>query len=156
MKVTQAGDKFVLHLGQRERRLLGDVLGLYPRIPPGHQRLSKSGKLPDTKGAQRLLDQALAEQREQNKRQVQTLLQRAEKPGETQPGWRLSLSGTEIEWLLQVLNDVRIGSWIILGSPEENIEAALLNEKTAPDFLAMELSGHLQMQLLEAVEGARE
>jgi len=49
--------------------------------------------------------------------------------------------------LLQVLNDVRIGSWIELGSPERPLEA--LGAKTAPAVWAMEMAGAFQMSLLE-------
>ena len=61
-------------------------------------------------------------------------------------------SGSELEWLLQILNDVRVGSWIILGSPEQAMEFKLLNEKTAADFWAMEMSGQFQMNFLAALE----
>jgi len=71
---------------------------------------------------------------------------------DTESGPRLSLSPSELEWLLKILNDVRVGSWIILGSPEQGMEFKLLNEKTAPDFWAMEMSGQFQMRFLEALE----
>src|SRR5258708_26850516 len=108
MKISGAGDKYVRFLGQQERRLPDDVLRLYPRIPPAHQPLSKSGKLPDPKGAQRLLDEALAEQRQQCKRQVQNLLQRGGKPEVSNPGWRFSLSAVVVEWLMQAALTVRV------------------------------------------------
>ena len=47
-------------------------------------------------------------------------------------GCRLSLSQADLEWLLQILNDIRVGSWVILGSPEEKLEVNLLNERNAP------------------------
>jgi hypothetical protein len=50
---------------------------------------------------------------------------------------------------MQVLNDVRVGSWVILGSPDK--KPAELNATTAPHFLAMEMAGYFQMQLLEAL-----
>jgi hypothetical protein len=66
-------------------------------------------------------------------------------------GGRLSLSPAEVEWVLQVLNDIRVGSWIILGSPEERLPE--LNETNAPHVWAMEMAGHFQAQLLEALQG---
>ena len=62
-----------------------------------------------------------------------------------------ALSGSELEWLLQVLNDIRVGSWIILGSPEQWFEAA--TPQTAPHLWAMELAGAFEMAFLPAVEG---
>lgn len=143
--------KLVFHLSQREKRLWREVLNLYPRIPPAHQPLSKFGRVPDREGTQHLLDEALAEQRAENRKQVQSLLADPGRVQETETGCHLSISRSEAEWLLQVLNDIRVGSWISLGSPEGKL--AGLNAKTAPDFWAMEMAGFFQEQLLEAVGG---
>ena len=143
---------FLFHLGKREKHLLTQVLRLYPRIPPATFRLSKSGKLPDGEANQRLLDESLAEQRAENRKTLHAFLTDQRRFTDTESGSRLSLSPSELEWLLQILNDVRVGSWIILGSPDQGIEFKLLNEKNAADFWAMEMSGHFQMRFLEAIE----
>jgi len=150
IRVTKSN--FLFHIGKREKILLTQVLRLYPRIPPANFRLSKSGKLPDAEANQRLLDESLAEQREANRKALHTFLTDPSRFTDTEAGSRLSLSPAELEWLLQILNDVRVGSWIILGSPEQAMEFKLLNEKTAADFWAMEMSGQFQMRFLEALE----
>jgi hypothetical protein len=142
----------LFHLGKREKILLTQVLRLYPRIPPATFRLSKSGKLPDAEANQRLLDESLAEQREANRKTLDAFLSNPRRVTDTETGSRLSVSRSELEWLLQILNDVRVGSWIILGSPDQAMEFKLLNEKTAADFWAMEMSGQFQMRFLEALE----
>ena len=152
MKLIQATkNRLVFQLGQREKRLLLQVLKLYPRVPSAHQRLSKSGRLPEPEANQRLLDEALAEQRAENKKQLQALMVDQRRFQETETGCRLSLSRAEVEWVLQVLNDIRVGSWVRLGSPEQ--KAADLNEKTVPDFAAMETAGYFEAQFLEALRG---
>jgi len=140
------------HLGQREKRLLLQVLKLYPRVPSAHQTLSKSGRLPEPEANQRLLDEALVEQRVEHKRQLQVLLADPQRFQEAEAGWRLSLSHAEVESVLQVLNDIRVGSWIILGSPDE--QRVELNEATAPHVWAMEMAGYFQVQVLEAMREA--
>jgi hypothetical protein len=150
LRVTKSN--FLFHLAKREKHLLTQVLHLYPRIPPTTFRLSKSGKLPDAEANQRLLDESLAEQREQNRKTLLAFLNDPRRFTDTESGSRLSISPSELEWLLQILNDVRVGSWIILGSPEQAMEFKLLNEKTAADFWAMEMSGQFQMRFLEALE----
>jgi hypothetical protein len=150
IRVTKGN--FLFHLGKREKILLTQVLRLYPRIPPATFRLSKSGGLPDAEANQRLLDESLAEQREANRKTLDAFLGDPRRFTDTETGSRLSLSPSELEWLLQILNDVRVGSWIILGSPEQAMEFKLLNEKTAADFWAMEMSGQFQMRFLEALE----
>ena len=152
MKLIRATkSRLLFHLDHWEERLWLHVLHLYPCVPPAHQRLSKAGRLPDHEANQRLLDEALAEQRAENKKQLQALLADGRKFAHTETGGRLSLSTAEVEWVLQVLNDVRVGSWVRLGSPEE--KAVELNEKTTPHSRAMEMAGYFQMQLLEALQG---
>jgi hypothetical protein len=149
--IRSTEDRLVFQLGRREQQLLLAVLKLYPCIPPAHQRLSKSAGLPDPEAGQQLLDEALAEQRAESKRQLQALLSDRQRLQEHPDGWRLSLSAAEVEWLLQVLNDIRVGSWVCLGSPEQKLER--LTKTTAPRLWAMEMAGYFQMDLLHAIEG---
>jgi hypothetical protein len=150
MKLVKATKtRLVFEMGQREGRSLPQILKLYPCVPSAHHVLSKSGRVPDAEGNQQLLDEALAEQREENRQQVRALLADANRFGHTDTGARLSLSLVEVEWLMQVLNDVRVGSWVMLGSPDK--KPAELNATTARHFLAMEMAGYFQMQLLEAL-----
>jgi hypothetical protein len=149
--VRQTKTRFVFLLGRRETRMLLQVLELYPRVPPAHHVLSKTGRLPEPEANQHLLDEALAEQRAENKKQLLALLADRRRFLRSETGARLSLPAGEIEWLLQVLNDIRVGSWIILGAPEEKLPE--LNETTAPNFFAMEMAGYFQAQLLEAMHG---
>jgi hypothetical protein len=152
MKLIRASkDTLTFKLGQREKQSLVTILRLYPRIPPAHQRLSRTRQMQDQEANERLLDEALAEQRAENKKHLEALLADPRRFVESQSAWHLVLSPADVEWLLQVLNDVRVGSWVILGSPEEKLE--VLSEKTAPHLLAMHLAGHFQMELLEALGG---
>ena len=144
-------DRIVFEFGAREKRLLMELLNLYPCIPPAHQRISKSGRLPDQAASQHLLDEALAEQRAENKKQIQRLVSDPARFAPHGSAFRLSLSTGETEWLLQVLNDIRVGSWILLGSPEERI--GTLNAETAQHLWAMEMAGAIQMAMLQALEG---
>lgn len=153
MKIRRAADRLLLDLSQRETRVFLAMLALYPRIPPAHHRLSKSGKLPDADANQRLLDDALAEQRAETRKQLQSLVADPKRFRKTDQGGRLKVTHTEADWLLQVLNDVRVGSWVLLGSPEEKLEAALLNKGTARLFWEMEMAGYFQMHLLAALAG---
>ncbi len=151
MKLVKAtGSQLVFELDQREKRSLPQILKLYPCVPPAHHVLSKSGRLPDREGNQQLLDEALAEQRAENKKQVQALLADPRRFRLTETGARLSLSPAEVEWLMQVLNDLRVGSWVALGLPDE--KPLEVNADNAAHFLAMEMAGYFQMRLLEGLE----
>ncbi len=150
MKLVRATKtRLLFQVSRRETRLLLQVLKLYPRVPSAHHVLTRSGRLPDQEANQRLLDEALAEQRAENKNHLQALLADPQRFAQNETGSRLSLSPTEVEWLLQVLNDIRVGSWVILGAPEEKLPE--VTEANVADVAAMEMAGYFQMQLLEAL-----
>jgi len=51
------------------------------------------------------------------------------------------------------LNDIRVGSWIKLGSPDPDASRrGGWTEETAPYWLTMELCGAFQMVLLDALD----
>jgi len=151
VKLTRVSkENFLFRLGRREKFLLLEVLKLYPRVPSAYLTISKSGKLPDKDSSQKLLEEALAEQRAENRHRLQTLVSNPARWTQTGDACQISLSMAELDWLLQVLNDIRVGSWIILGSPDERFEA--INPQTAPHLWAMEMAGSFQMYLLHALE----
>jgi hypothetical protein len=136
-------------MAAREKKLLFQVLRLYPLIPANYQRLSATEDKPED---QELLEEALAEQRAQNRKQALAMIKARSRFRKNKKGWRFSMPATRMEWLLQVLNDVRVGSWLALGSPEgpEKMFAAL-NTNSAPYFWTMEIAGRFQAAMLEAL-----
>jgi hypothetical protein len=150
VKLIAAGPgKFDFQMERREKMFLVQIVEMYPLAPAAHWRLSKSEDRPED---QKLLEETLAAGREEHKKQVREMVQsRFVEQGE---GYRLSLTATQMEWLLQVLNDVRVGSWLLLGSPDGPTQTlAALNEKTARYFWAGEVAGRFQMFLLDALNG---
>ncbi len=147
-------NKLVFEISLSEKRLLFEVLKLYPLISVTHHRLTKAARTAKHDENQRLLEESLAAQREENRKNVRAML---DEPGRFQAaasGFQLTLSGPEIEWLLQVLNDVRVGSWIALGSPDpESGKKIVFNEKILPHFRTMELAGAFEMVFLDALSG---
>ena len=150
LRNTKTSIKF--HLTASERTLLKHILGLYPVVPPAHQKLSKS----HTRGAaaedQHLLDVALAEQRASHTQRRDAWLAQPGRFQKAKAGCVLTLPRADIEWLLQVLNDIRIGNWLLLGAPEERLEPDDLDPKLHRIWAAMELSGMFQLAVLHAME----
>jgi hypothetical protein len=147
-------DKFVFHLGKREKRLLFEILRRYPVIPAAYPRISKGTAAAARRADQALLEEALAAQRQENQKQVLALLSEPGRFRETESGFRFSLSAPQMEWLLQVLNDIRVGSWINLGSPDtEPGDKIPLTEEAAPHLWVMEAAGFFEMSLLNAWSG---
>jgi hypothetical protein len=143
-------DHRIFHLAKQERQLLALMLGLYPVIPSAHQSLSKSAGAANH-ADQRLLDQALAEQRTVNKKLIRSFLADPRHFNERDDSVRMTVTAGEIEWLLQVLNDVRVGNWILLGSPADELPELAPNDPNAPQAWAMDLAGFFQMSLLGAL-----
>jgi hypothetical protein len=143
---TPAG--FVFQLAAREKDLLFEMLQLYPLVPVGHQRLTQAAAAQSDEN-QRLLEESLAEHRAANRRQVEVLLKAPERFAKRSRGLWLTLTTAEVECLLQVLNDVRVGSWLALGEPDESRPP----EITPENFrfaVAMEVSGAFESVLLAA------
>lgn len=140
----------IFQLGRREKQLLLETLELYPLVPAAHHRLSKDGQGPDADENQRMLEAALAEQRQENRRQVLTMLNEPERFRTLKSGFELTLTPPQAEWLLQVLNDVRVGSWLALGEPESGEEPEV-TKGNVRFLLALELCGLFQSVLLAAL-----
>jgi hypothetical protein len=155
VKLIRAGGvQSVFEISKWERRLLSGVLKLYPLIPATHHRLSKGPKAAKEIENQRLLEESLAAHRKENQKRVLAILSEPERFQTKASGYHLTLSRSEIEWLLQVLNDVRVGSWIALGSPEVLYGTRIsLDEKTVSHIRSMEVAGAFEMVLLSARSG---
>ncbi|HWC59447.1 MAG TPA: hypothetical protein VHC44_07110 [Verrucomicrobiae bacterium] len=145
-------DRYFFHLGRREKELFELMLRLYPVIPSADRSSNKTSRTPEQ--SQPLLDEALAEQRKENKQQVEAWLADGARFKESEKGFGLTLSAGEIEWVLQILNDVRVGNWILLGSPEEH-PRLIPNAEMSPNVAMMEFAGIFQMDLLTAIEHNR-
>ena len=101
-----------------------------------------------------MLEEAITEQRQQNRKQLDELLNDAHWFQEDEEGYRFTLRAAQTEWLLQVLNDVRVGSWLILGSPDELHDKPIkMTDRNSHYLWAMEMGGYFEYRLLEALEG---
>ena len=146
--------RFVFEISAQEKHLLFEVLSVYPLVPPTHHRLNKSSQRNNRDENQRLLEESLLSQRKENQKLVTRLLNKSEIFETAADGFRFTLTRAEIETLLQALNDVRVGSWIALGSPDlEERPQLAINEKTARHIWAMELAGEFEMLFLSSVDG---
>ena len=154
MKRISADDKAIVFLlNERERDALVQILQTYPVLPPAHQAVSKELKEAQVTEYQHLLNEALAEQRAAYLRQLHAWLAAPGRFRKTKTGLRLKLARADSEWLLQVLNDIRVGHWLRLGSPEiSELNPESLEPKLVPAWVAMQLSGLFQMSILEALE----
>ncbi len=148
-----AEQMLVFQIDTREEALLLAVLRLYPVVQTSHHHLSKD---PQRGGSseQRLLEESMAQQRAAHRRKLDELFLTPQRFFKDAPGERrLVLKGDQFEWLLQVLNDIRVGSWVKLGCPDLGKAPPLESTRANARYLhSMDLSGQFQMALLEAVK----
>lgn len=152
MRVTRRGDRVVFYLQNVEAERFQAMLACYPCIPPGHHRLSRTASGSVAAENQTLLDEALASQREELRRRLTAFLADPERCKQLKQSWRMILSPGDADWLLRVLNDIHVGCWIRLGSPD--FEAGVrvkVNGETIPHLWAMELSGDFEAVLIRAL-----
>jgi hypothetical protein len=146
-------EQFVFEMIEQEKFLLLTLLSLYPQVPLSHHRLSQNQKdLPDAGANQHLLEEALKAQKEESQKWLASTFKEPErfKPGKD--GFFLTITRPEIETLLQMFNDVRIGSWLALGSPDlEQKKELKPNRQTAPFLQRMELAGLFEMFFLRII-----
>jgi hypothetical protein len=141
---------FVVHLANHELKMFEKVLERYPVVPASYSQLSRTGTPSAAQGAnQQLLEEAMAEHRDANRGALKEWFTRPGRIQQEAAGFSLPLSDSEMDRLLQVLNDIRVGSWIRMGSPEGRVRK--LTRDTAEHLWAMEMSGYFQMHLLEAL-----
>jgi hypothetical protein len=112
--------------------------------------MAQPGPSADDGEAQQMLDDALAEQRRENRGHILALLNDSDRFRDTAHGLELTLAPAQMEWLLQVLNDVRVGSWLALGEPEEG-ETPRLDQPDAHYWVTLEVCGLYQSVLLSAL-----
>jgi hypothetical protein len=153
-KSGDGSDASVFEITKREVEWLLAVLKLYPQLDSDYHQITQ-GVAAEIVAEQQLLEEAMAQRRGEHKRRLDKFLAT---PGrfrlEAPDRFRFTLEAEQMEWLLQVLNDVRVGCWVKLGRPElEPLPQRKLTAEETRAMTALELSGFFQMVLLGARDG---
>lgn len=74
-----------------------------------------------------VIEKALAAGREKQKQEAEIFLRagKMEIDADFNEFWDLTLSVGEVEALLQILNNIRVGTWVRLGKPDPRLETPL-------------------------------
>ncbi len=155
MKLVESKDgQYVFRFSRRERELLAHILQQFPVGTQPVGPISKSGAAEQVAEQEELLVEAMAAQRAEDRHLVDAFLGEQGRFAEVKGGFHLRLSTAQMDWLLQVLNEVRVGLWVKAGRPEAP-RAMVLGGHLEP-ALTMELCAHFQMVLLGALEGSHD
>jgi hypothetical protein len=151
--VRRNSQHLIFQLGRREHELLVDLLQLYPLLPTRYHRLSRTADAAAIQADQRLLEEAMASRKTAGREQLRTLLGSGHLLRRHNSGYQLTLPLDQADWFLQVLNDVRVGSWVQLGCPDQQEQRPIeLTFANARLYLTMELCGAFQSLVLQALE----
>jgi hypothetical protein len=150
-KPESAGRPFVFHISKREKVVLLSTLKLYPLLNGSYHRLSRSAKTVGS-AEQEWLEEAMEQQRQDHKKKLEQFFDNDRRFFKDGKGdLQLTLTAEQLEWLLRVLNEIRVGSWVRLGRPEmEDARKLQLSSEQSHFLASMELSGYFQAALLEA------
>ena len=150
MLLRKRNAAFTFELKPGERILLLKLLRQYPLTPLSHHKIAHGAVTGKRAGEQQLLEEAMAAHQQALRQQVQDLLAPGRRFTKFGDQYHLTLREAEIEWLLQVLNDVRVGCWVQLGCPEHE-QLNELRQTNADANLLMEMAVLFQMVLLSAL-----
>jgi hypothetical protein len=155
--VSREADRLVFKLSKREHEALMTTLRLAPLFPRGESPISRdSTKLSEqVPSAQADLDEALADHRLEQTEGITRLLTDPKRCSKIGAGaWNLTLTVSDADRMLQVLNEIRVGAWEKLGRPD--FEEGSRPEVTEENFLcfwAFQLTDVFEGQLLAALDG---
>ncbi|HXR48994.1 MAG TPA: hypothetical protein VN784_16280 [Candidatus Limnocylindrales bacterium] len=146
--LKQSGAGWKYELNQNEGILLRALVKEFPLAAATVVKISRTGADPKSAERERLLNESLAQHRQDLKRQARKLLAARLKPGKA--GWRLSVNVDEREVLLQLLNNIRVESWHALGEPEDlDTLPLLLSEADLRHRNLMQLAGYFEYKIVE-------
>ncbi len=154
MRWAPSNDGLTFYFSAQEKDLFLAVLDFYPLLNPDYHRLSKTVEGKKMAEEQQLLRDAMDEQRRTNKKKLGKFVEGLEwNSTAEQSEYQVALSPEQIDWLLLVLNDVRVGAWDIVGRPDHSQRAKMdLQSKNSHYYGVMELSGLFQSAFLAALE----
>jgi hypothetical protein len=142
-------DQWRYHLNATEVHLLRSLLMKFPFTAAGQVEIARTDADPQAAERARLLQEALAEHRQELKCRARILVTDDHfRPW--QDGQLLTLDSEARERLLQILNDIRVGCWHALGSPDalEPPPCPADSQHLAYRHL-MDLAGYFEQGLLE-------
>jgi hypothetical protein len=142
---------FVFQISKREKAVLLSTLKMYPVLESTHHQLSRNPRSVRA-SAQNWLEETMAQQKREHKEKLAHFFDNDHRFFKDETGdLRFVLSGEQLDWLLRVLNEIRVGSWVRLGRPEMGAGRRLSSNYDLAQYVAaMELSGYFESALLEA------
>ena len=152
--IFKDNQRMVFRLAKQEKATLLRVLSHYPalsssfHLPPDEGRVKRENQVD-----QELLEHALAEEKKAHRQRLDQFLADPARWGAHQRSWKFCLEADEVDWFLQVLNDVRVGMWYRVGCPDgPESYSADMSLESLRNLWCMELAGAFQSMLIETLD----
>lgn len=142
----QSRGKIQYHLSEEEAQSLVLLMEQFPAGTHSAVRISKTD--PGQNEREKLLNESLAAHRKELRAKARELTkpERFKKLG---TGRLFTVSAEEREAVLQILNDIRIESWRLLGEPENTeMSIAHLSKEKLRHYVLMCLAGDFEHEFL--------
>ncbi len=142
-------DATVIAMSEAEGDLLVEVFSAYPLVANETRNLTKSGDHDELQEDTELLRSSIEETNQLNRSRLDDWLSHPDTFRQSSEQRLLTVKAEDTDWMLQILNDLRVGSWQQLGCPsQEELSELSLNADTFRPVCTMELAGILQTILL--------
>ncbi len=154
MKLLKSdAEALTFELDRRERELMVFLLRRYPVLDPAWHQIASPGDRAALAAEQEMLTESMTAEQVENRGRVEKFIESRLDIDRQAP---VRITRVEAEWLLRVINDVRVGCWVRLGAPDESaMHTPALAARSVTDYTAMELGGLVQSILLAALDSAR-
>lgn len=150
--ITKENNRWVFEFNEDEWILFLEAVSLYPVVDFSKVKLSKSIEEQHLEQSLKLLSEVLKEQADENQKVLQSIVVMGNNAERVDDRFELALTGEQMDTLLQILNDVRIGTWQLLGCPDyKGLELLAKTEKRVM-YLIMEICAYFQSRILDAMD----
>jgi hypothetical protein len=149
--LTQSKSGWRYQLSRAEAQTLRSLIKLFPTTANVAVRITHTDTDPKAAEREKLLNDSLAEHREELQRRAQHLIDgdRLKLLGDR---YVLNLGLDDREILLQILNDIRVAAWRALGQPEDLDPPPNPSESERAHHSLMNLAGYFECTLLNLDE----
>jgi hypothetical protein len=149
--LTQSKSGWRYQLSRAEAQTLRSLLKWFPTTANVAVRITHTDTDPKAAEREKLLNDSLAEHREELRRKAQHLIDgdRLKLLGDR---YVLNLGLDDREILLQILNDIRVAGWRALGQPEDLDLPPNASESERAHHSLMNLAGYFECMLLNLDE----